>query len=200
MSEKFHLQTGKSYTTQDLSQIVKIVSYHQDAVQFPFMGDNGTRYTEDGVSQFYAMPNDGGYPPLVALAGVTEDTPSKRKQNIRFRALSLQGTIDSYIVEKDPNLKDGVFKIYRENKNEIDDIQGGELIRLLAEKCNRSANRIEELEEALRVTRRLVGEASFEGFVGHDTIMRLFQNNGAITKLVPIRPEDRLIFRDKDES
>jgi hypothetical protein len=51
--------------------------------------------------------------------------------------------------------------------------------------------RIAELEECLRQTRTIVSSCAMTGFIEAEFIHDLFTNNGAITRLVPLRPEDR---------
>lgn len=52
--------------------------------------------------------------------------------------------------------------------------------------------RIKELEACLRHTRKLVSLAAPSGFTEDGPIDLIFRNNGAISRVVPIRPVDRL--------
>jgi hypothetical protein len=51
-------------------------------------------------------------------------------------------------------------------------------------------NRVVELEECLRQTRKLVSRAAAVGF-DEESVRKIYANNGAITRLVAVLPEER---------
>jgi hypothetical protein len=57
---------------------------------------------------------------------------------------------------------------------------------------------LEELRNCLRGTRRLVGICAANGFTNTDDVINLFNNNGKITRLVPVRPQDRYDYTAHD--